>query len=338
MKRVLAPVAIVFSMAAASVDAGEIGHYNGGATNIRDLIMPDPGLYVPLYNYFYSTSRLNDANGNEIDSILIKPGPGSGLNANVDVHVHLYVLVPAVLWVSPWKILGAKYAALVTPVFANGSLEAALTRESGTGRGISSSHFDVGDLYVQPVWLGWSQPHWDIGLSYGFYAPVGHYETETVVLPIVGPVKTESAENIGYGFWTHQVQGTLAWYPWTHKGTAVVTALTWEINGNKKDFDLKPGQNLSLNWAISQFLPLNQDKTWLLEVGPAGYSTWQITDDTGRDAANPSVHDHVHTVGGQIGVTCVPWTASLNFRYTHDVSSVDRFKGNAFSVNLAKRF
>ena len=96
---------------------------------------------------------------------------------------------------------------------------------------------------------------------------------------------------------------------------AIATALTYEIHGNKKDFDLKPGQNLTFNWGVSQYLPLKKDMTLLLEVGPSGYNSWQVSDDTGADAAKPPVKDQVHAVGLQVGLTHVPWNAALNFRY-----------------------
>ncbi len=130
-------------------------------------------------------------------------------------------------------------------------------------------------------WLGKSLPHFDFALSYGFYAPVGKYNTSTVTLPVVGPGTVENADNLSYGFWTHQFQGAVAWYPMTNKATAVIAALTYETNGKKEDFDLTPGDNLTLNWGISQFLPLRKDLSLLLEVGPAGYDTWQITHDSG---------------------------------------------------------
>ena len=40
-----------------------------------------------------------------------------------------------------------------------------------------------------------------------------------------------------------------------------------------------------------------------------------MTDDSGRDARNPSVRDEVHAVGGQLGLTSVPWVAALNVHY-----------------------
>ncbi len=80
-----------------TVDAGEIGHFNGGVMNIRDYVMPDPGLYTAIYNYFYTTDQLNNANGDAINSIIIKPGPGPGIKLGVNVDVGLYALVPSLI-------------------------------------------------------------------------------------------------------------------------------------------------------------------------------------------------------------------------------------------------
>lgn len=106
----------------------------------------------------------------------------------------------------------------------------------------------------------------------------------------------------------------------------------------KEHFDLTPDQNLTLNWGISQYLPLKKDQSLLLEVGPAGYSSWQITDDTGNNAAQPAVRDEVHAVGGQIGLTYVPWNAALNFHYFYEFASKDRFQGRSIGLNFAIKF
>ncbi len=359
--------------------AGEVGHYSPGVPNIRDFIVPQPGFYGVLYNYSYHTDQLNDASGNRTDSITIAPGGGPGTTLNLDVDVDLYAIAPAFIWVSKWKPLGARYAAYINPSFANSSVSASLTTAGGSGRSAETSQFDVGDLYVQPIWLGWGLPHCDLELGYGFYAPIGlystetvtlpvvgpveataadnvglgfcdlelgygfyapigRYNTETVTLPVVGPVKTTAADNIGLGFWTHQIGAGGTWYPWTNQATAVSAALTYEIHGEKDGFDLTPGQNLSLNWGISQFLPLKKDQSLLLEVGPSGYSSWQITDDSGSAASNPSVHDEVHAVGGQLGVSYVPWALSVNFRGLYEFAAVDRFQGWSIGLNIAKQF
>ena len=316
----------------------EIGHYIPGLPNIRDFAMPDPGFYGVLYNYFYFSDRLNDGNGDEINSVTINPRGGSGVTLDVDVDLDIYALAPTLIWVSEWKILGAKYGAFITPAFANTSIGASLTTVTGRGVDPDTSQFAMGDLFVQPLWLGWARTHWDIALGYGFYAPVGQYDTSTLTLPDGVTVTAESADNIGLGFWTNQFQGAVTWYPWAHKATAVNAVLTYEIHSDKEDFDLTPGQNLTLNWGISQFLPLQKNQKLLLEAGLSGYSSWQVSDDSGSDARNPDVHDEVHAVGGQLGLTYVPWFASLNMHYFGEFAAQDRFQGQVFGFSLAKKF
>ena len=85
-------------------------------------------------------------------------------------------------------------------------------------------------------------------------------------------------------------------------------------------------------------MPLNKAQTLLLEIGPAGYDSWQITDDTGSAARNPGVHDEVHAVGGQLGLTYVPWLLSVNFHGFYEFSAQDRFQGASFGLNIAKKF
>jgi hypothetical protein len=338
--RTLRALALVCAtgLGASAASAGEIGHYAPGVPNIRDFAMPAPGLYAMLYTYGYSSDRVNDRNGDQIDSVTIRPGPGPGLELGLDIDVDMMVLAPTYIWVSPWTIGGARYGAYVTPVFANTSLSAALTNATGAGRSVETSHFDHGDLFVQPLWLGWAKPKLDLALGYGFYAPVGHYETESLTLPVVGPVTVEGEDNIGYGFWTHQFQGSASWYPWQDRRMAVVSALTYEIHGDKDGFDLTPGDTMTLNWGVSQYLPLKSDHSLLLEVGPAGYSSWQTTDDTGSDARNPEVHDEVHAAGGQLGVTFVQWKTSVNFHYFYEYAAEDHFAGHSIGLNFAKKF
>jgi len=340
MQRCITLIVLTVAMLTATLGAhaAEVGHFNGGLLNIRDYVVPEPGIYGALYNYFYTTNQLNDRHGDEINSVTINPRGGPGVTLGVDVNVDLYALAPVFIWVSDWKILGAKYGAAITLPFANASLAAALSTATGRSGTADTASFNVGDMFVQPLWLGWTLPHWDVAFAYGLYAPTGKYNTETVTFPTGGSITAEATDNIGYGFWTHQLQGAVAWYPWTHKATAVTAALNYEIHHKKHDFDLTPGQNLTLNWGISQFLPLTKDQKLLLEVGPAGYSSWQISDDTGSDARNGDVHDEVHAVGGQLGLTYLPWQASLNFHGFYEFSSQDRFQGQAYGISLVKKF
>ena len=338
MKSVKTVALVALAIAAAfGAHASEVGHFSPGLPNIRDFFVPEPGFYGIIYNYAYTSDQLNDRNGDGINHITIGVPPQS-VTLDLAVDLDVYVVTPGVMWSSNWKVLGAKYGAYAMFPCANTSIGASLTTQTGTGRSGEASQFNVADWFVQPVWLGWTKAHWDVALGYGFYAPVGRYNTETVTLPVIGEITAEAADNIGLGFWTHQFQGAGSWYPWEDKRMAVAGALTWEIHGKKKDFDLTPGQNLALNWGVSEYLPLAKDKSLLLEVGPAGYNSWQVTDDSGDAAWNPSVHDGVHGVGVQIGSIYVPWHVVLNFRYIYEYAATDRFKGQSFGLNFAIGF
>jgi hypothetical protein len=310
--------------------AGDAGHYVGGMMDTRDYFVPAPGVYGALYNYFYTSDRYNDQNGNKVSSVSIGPGPGVDVNVDLD----MYVLAPAVIWSSPWEILGGRYAAYIAPTFANASIQSAVSTVRGRGGSAEESTFAPGDLFVQPLWLGWSQPHWDVSTAYGFYAPVGKYSTETGPF---GNVTVPASDNIGLGFWTQQFQGAVAWYPMTNRATAVTAAMTYEYNSEQEGTDIKYGQNLWLTWGISQYLPLKKDNSLLLEVGPAGYYEWQVSDSTGG-TSDPDSRTQVSGIGGQIGLTYVPWNLILNFRGFYEYAAEERVQGASFSINLLKKF
>ena len=325
MKQFLAIVATLV-LASASALSSDVGHFNGGVYSIRDYFQPpEPGLYGAVYNYGYRTTRLNDNNGDQITR-----GP---LGIRFDIDVTMYALAPVLIWATPYEILGAKYAAYISPTFINSSLDASANTAIGRGLSVNESTFGVGDLFVQPVWLDWALPHWDLMLAYGFFAPVGKYDTKDI-----GPFTVESPGNLGLGYWTQMVQGGLAWYPWTNQATAATAILTYEYNDVQQDTSVRYGQSLTLNWGISQYLPLNKAKTLLLEIGPAGYDAFQISDNTGQRFGNPGNHSQVQAIGGQIGLTYVPLSMVLNFHGFHEYYAANRVQGDSLGINLIWKF
>lgn len=326
------------ALATTAARAGSESHYAPGVFNIRDYFVPDPGLYGGVYNYYYTAGQYNDRNGNKLSSITINPGPGPGLTLKVNPSVDVYALAPLLIWISPWNFDGVKFGAYISPSFANASVQASVETLRGRGINPSTSQFDVGDLFVQPIWLGYSLTNWDFSAAYGFYAPVGRYNTVTYTLPVVGTFTTTDPNNIGLGFWTQQFQGAAAWYPWADKRMAVVGAVTYENNSRQQGISVTPGQHLTLNWGISQYLPITKDQKLLAEIGPAGYDDWQITNDYGSGASNTTVHNQVHAAGGEFGLAYVPWNAALTFHAYHQFSVVDGLQGNEFDLSFVIKF
>jgi len=334
-----AALALAFAvLMAANANASEIGHYAAGLLNIRDLAVPDPGVYGALYNYGYVTSQINDGHGDAIDDItIVGPFRRRKVTLHLDVDVGIYVAMPLLTWVTPWEVLGGRYGMYAAATFSNTSIGAALNTATGRGINADTNSFGVGDAYFQPVWLGWTLDHFDFSFGMGFTAPTGKYNVEQVTLPRIGTVKAESAGNIGYGFWTQQTQIAGYWYPWTNKATALGLALAHEVNFKKEDFDITPGQYLTINWGASQYVPIVPDQTLLLEIGPAGYDTWQVTADTGDDVKSTAL-DRVHAVGGQVGLTYVPLSLVANFHWFYEYAAVDRFAGEVFGLSLGSKF
>lgn len=48
--------------------------------------------------------------------------------------------------------------------------------------------------------------------------------------------------------------------------------------------------------------------------------------------------DQVHAVGGQFGLTYIPWVLSVNVHGFYEYEAQDRFQGGSFGVNIAKKF
>jgi hypothetical protein len=325
-----AVAALALTFIAGVALAGEIGHFNGGIMNIRDYRLPEPGFYAVAYNYFYSAKKVNDANGNQITSFT-----AGGQTIGVSTDLNAYALVPALMWVTDIKSIGLRYGVFVSQAMTNSDLNVDLTSALGNRSFGTSAGFGLGDMFVSPFWIAKSVSDLDFGLSYGFYAPDGRYSTEVINIPGLGARTIESSDNIGLGFWTHQFQGIISW-ALPEKGTAANVALTYELNTKKKDFDLTPGNVFTLNYGVSQYLPLTHDQTLLLELGPTGYNSWQVTADKGTAAS--ATLDNVSALGGQIGLTYVPLKLGFNVLAFFSYAAQDRPQGPSFSLNLAKMF
>jgi hypothetical protein len=325
-----------------------VSHYFPGMMNIRDFLVPEqPGMYAALYLGNYSTDKLKDKNGNTIDKATFEAGttlgPGIGpgipagirITADLDVNLDMYLIAPTFVWNTGYKILGADYAMLISLPFANTSIGAALStvtninlanRAVSRGRDLSvdDSAFDISDMYVQPLWLGWHGKHYDVSTGYGLYAPTGKYDKSDIA-------------NTGLGFWGHQFQLAGAYYPFEHKGTALMLAGTYEINHETAGKDFTQGSHFTLNWGLSQFLPITDDV--LLELGPAGYSQWQVQDNHGTDQPRfLNSPNQVHAVGGQIGVALPKAKAQFTFHYFTEFDAESRFQGDYAGFTAALGF
>lgn len=319
--------------------AGEQGHYFPGVMNIRDIAQPPPGIYFANYAFHYHADTFNLSSGDELDEINVVGSVSKSINvgrrsilltvsgtleADINVDLDMTIDQPTLIWITDYKLLGANYGIIVGQPF--GSMKVKVKADlSGAGtitlgpvsrsipaKGqieIEDKKTGLADTMVTPFWLGWHGREYDAGVSYTFYAPTGAYDNEDLA-------------NTGMGFWTHQLQTSLVYYPLIiqPKATALTVIATYELHSNKEDEDVRPGDNFTLEYGISQYLA-----TWF-EIGAFGYHQWQVTDDKGEDATS-TTHDQNNGAGAQIGVWPVKDKFYLSGRFAWEYGSEDRFAG-----------
>ena len=369
-------LAVILCMPLA-VRAAEMGHYMPTMMNNLDYFVPqEQGVYYVQYNLYYRSTDYRDDDGNKIRDLSfatddreskrisyhgdlididldVKGRLRAKLDAKLDYKVETYGIAPTCIWATPWDFLGANYAMYVSVPVLYSSVEVDVDAKArarldlsvdvgvgGDGPSIgrsttvtrsgelsiceSDSQWDLGDIVFQPVWLGWNWKHYDLSIGYGVYAPTGDYD--------VGAL-----DNTGMGFWTHQFQAAGAWYPWEHRGTAVVLAATHEIHHEKEDEDITPGDHFTLSYGVSQFLPLNEEGTFLAELGLSGFSQLQVDDDSGSDVTyDASERGIVHGAGIEVGLVHAKKKTTLFLRWMREFEARNHFQGDFLGLMFAK--
>ena len=326
MKKNILLLLIVFSFVvkpeAQVVNPMQTGHYVPGFINVRDYTKPSPGMFFLLYNSYNWGNSYFDQNGDKLTDINLSKLDPSLPDVTINPKINAFTSIPVIAWASEFKILGAKYMPmLMLPGYTYANVQA--FGEIAFGSIDSTVYFDesgsasgFGDMFFQPVGLAWGGDVADFMFTYGFYAPTGKYEKG-------------ANNNIGLGFWTNQFQGFGYLYPVKDKSTALMLGLTYEINGEVKGTDVVPGQRLTLEWGISQYLSER------FEVCIQGGNNWQVTDDKGSEVWwKPSVFDKKSTLAFALNYWVMPEKLYFAFKYGFDFGLRQRFKTNLGMVNI----
>ncbi|HOW66735.1 MAG TPA: transporter [Candidatus Paceibacterota bacterium] len=285
------------TIAASALLAGAVqaqpvaSHYPVGVEGIKGASLPPPGLYARDYNIFYTANDFPD-------------GP-----AHFDAFV--YVNAPRLIWMSPWKILGATYGADVIVPFGYSDLKI---------EGQKFSTFGLGDIQVEPLLLSWNRDRYDIAFGYAVWAPTGDFDRND-----------PSCQ--GAGFWSHMLTlgGTLFFD--AEKTWALSLLNRYEFNHENDDIDITPGQVYTLEWGLSKSLK----KT--IDVGVIGYYQQQTTDDSGSGAVyDRSVHDRVFGIGPEISLFCPKLGLFTALRYNYEFSAEQRPEGHRIALTFTYRF
>ena len=325
MHRMIAAWLVILAAATAGaqvVSPMQAGHYFPGIMDVRDLTNPPPGLFFALYNVHVSSDTYIDRGGNRLREINLSELDPALPDLAVDLDLSAFTSVPVIAWASSFKVLGATWVPFVVlPAYTTADTRVFAETTPGpivppVGTGVSSSVSGLGDIFVQPMGLSWGFKSFDLMAAYGFYAPTGRYETG-------------ASDNIGLGFWTHQFQAFGYWYPMESRATSLMLGLTWEINSDIEDVDVQPGDRLSVEWGVSQYLTRRFEFTF------QGAHNRQVGDDSGRDVWwDPSVHDWKNSLVVGLNYWMVPDRLYLAFKYGWDHSMRQRFDNDMLILNL----
>ncbi|GEA59944.1 hypothetical protein VCO01S_11370 [Vibrio comitans NBRC 102076] len=264
------------------------GHYSPGVSNVRDLSVPqEAGFIYEQYNIYYTADKLTNSSG----------------ETGFDTDYSVFAIAPSFVWTTDKELFGARYAFSFNPLLVN-------NESSG---GDSSG---VGDLFVQPLWLGWQEDNYDINFGAGVYIPTGN-------------------SDVTLDLWTTQLQ-TSGYYYLMDGAGALMFAATYEFHTESDSTDVKPGDHLSFEYGYSQYL------TQQLEVGIRGYSQWQTESDDITDThalvnerLNTSIgsQSQVHGIGLSVGYWINGnWNVTANA--AKEYYSESRLEGETYSLNV----
>jgi hypothetical protein len=302
----------------------QTGHYTPGFMNIRDYADPAPlsGILVLDYNTYQYGDKFYGADGKEITQIAGIDGDPVDLNSDVDGYFNS----PMVLWIANKKLLGATYYGGLSIPYITVNTDLAYSRigiinDNHDDGNVSGKVSGFSDLNIMPLYLSWAKDNYNLTFCYMLYAPTGQYSPG-------------GSDNVGLGYWSNVFQTFGYWYPEKEGGKtslalALMFGITYEVTGVIKDSDVNPGNRLSFDYGIDQYLSDN------LSIGAYGGNNWQVSEDMGSQVYwNSTVRDRLGVAGVQVAYWL--WSNRLQAvgKWGFSYGAVERYQQNSVELNL----
>jgi hypothetical protein len=288
-------------IAAAPAEAQQIGHKVLGSLGLLAGSQPDSGLYVVDQFASFGADEVFDSAGHPIP-------------VRLDLAAWANPIGFQVTFKLPWHLMYMNISA-AAPI-AQVSLQTNLPEAS-------VDEFGFGDVFVQPIKVGWKMTQVDLVAGYALYAPTGLYVPR-------------ASGSIGHGQWTHEFSlGGMVYFD--RAKTWSVSALTsYDLNQRKEGIDITRGDTFQFQGGAGKtFRP--PGKTFQSVVmGLAGYGLWQVRDDRGADlpAALRGARDLDLGLGPELNSTVAPIRSQITVRYCRDIAVKARPLGHILVVQL----
>ena len=203
------------------------------------------GILVSMRGGFFQYQNYYDGSGKKVDS------------ENTDV----VILLPNISYAFPKHFLKAQYTIGMTLPMIN--LQPIVNGPTPT----VISGLGLGDVVLAPLILKWTLHPFYPSFSYNFISSSGRYSVD------------DPANNLGAGYTTHAFLLGLTYFFGKEELWSVSGMNRFEFNTKQKELDKYPGSNYTLDWGVAKKL----SSKW--RVGGVGYFTFQITEESGADAA-----------------------------------------------------
>ena len=276
----------------------QLGHKLLGGIGIDAGTQSLPGLYISDRLMWYGAGTVRDRNGD------VAPIPG----LDIDALGNMLGIGFTTRSRGPGRPLVS---------FAAGVPLAKLSIRTADPRALLDRS-GLGDLFVQPIKVGWRRERYDAVAMYAFYAPTGKFEPRTGI-------------GVGRGYWTHQFSIGGAAFRDSTRMQRASALVSYDLNLKKRGIDIRRGNTLQIQGGagVGVFR--------VATVGLAGYAMWQVSDDVGADVP-PQLRDlstRVFGLGPEIDVLIPSRRAKVELRFERELGARSRPEGQVFLVGIS---
>ena len=284
--------------------AQERGQYIPGTAGLNSGLQTPEGITYANLFIWYPATKFKDQNGD---------------TAPIDFDLDLLVDLNMLAYTSKAKFLGANYGMAVVVPIVNSPVS--LPR---LGAGINPT--GIGDLYVEPINLGWKLKKADVKVAYGFVAPTGKFDE-------IGSDTTTT------DYWGHEITFASTIYLDKTKLTQFSFNTNWEFHQKQRHEDLKVGNNMTLEAGVGKIFVKNQGKQ-LIQFGVIGYSEFQLTNDSGTAVPLLTANnkDRVFAIGPEFGVILPMKKFNFLARVLPEFGARNRTQGVTVVFAIGKSF
>jgi len=290
---------VALFVAAGSVSAQERGQYLPGFRGLNSAEQPPPGFTYANYFIWYPTDKFKG-----------RDGETAPIAFDLDIVADMNLLA----YTPKKKFLGATYtASIAVPIQNTAVTIPRLGSNITTGAAF-------GDIYVEPISLGWALKKGKVRAAYGFMAPTG-------------------AKRVTTDYWGHQFTVGGSYNPGKTGLWQVNASSVWEAHHKKRNENVKVGNNVTFEYGVGKTFVKNKGAQ-LLQFGIVGYSQFQLTIDSGSgvSATNLGAKDRVHAIGPEFGVILPAKKFNFLVRVLPEYGARSRTQGLTLVVAVGKSF